>query len=311
MAKQYNIFCKTRQYLEAKLFNAFLHLTNRLSLKTSSIFCGKVATLISKFLHNSNQIALYNLRVAFPEKSTQEHKHILAATWKNIGYFVGEFNKVNCTLSDAEIRQLIQFDPEAQTNFDYLIKAARSSGTIVASAHLGNWEVGARLMKTYDLPLNMISRQLNNQYMQKIAFQIHSNYNLIDKGKSGAREIVRALNHQETILIMMDQYLRTGIEIPFFQRPTKTADAIAQLAINYQIPIVPFYALRNPKSESINFIGIVKNPIVPRVTKTNSVEERIQEKKRMLIELNHTLEEVIREYPDQWFWLHNRWKINL
>ena len=124
---------------------------------------------------------------------------------------------------------------------------------------------------------------------------------MIAKGPSGAKSIIRAIKSGASIAMLVDQKMNNGIEVPFFGFPAMTAVALARLSLQYKYPIVPLQIVRIGKSS--NFELILHDPLEPSITKDNE-----KDCYNIMLEVNKTLEQWIREKPEQWFWFHNRWK---
>ena len=125
--------------------------------------------------------------------------------------------------------------------------------------------------------------------------------NLFPKGRHGAVKMARAIKNNEAIAMLIDQKMRLGIPIPFFGRTAMTGTAIAELALRYDMPIIPARCIR---TRGAHFEAIVYPPLA--YEKTGDEKRDIE---NIMIAINNTLEGWIREHPAQWFWVHKRWWI--
>jgi len=126
---------------------------------------------------------------------------------------------------------------------------------------------------------------------------------MIGKGSSGNKEIVNSLKNGEFIIILADQRVGDGIKVPFFSRKALTSPSFAKLSLKYNIPLIPIRIIR--QKDKNNFNIEVADPLKITQDKELTMDKKIYKITR---EINKTLEKWIKQYPEQWFWVHNRWK---
>jgi KDO2-lipid IV(A) lauroyltransferase len=126
-----------------------------------------------------------------------------------------------------------------------------------------------------------------------------SNIELIPKGPSGARQTIKLLSRGELVAMFVDQKMNDGIEVPFFGRPAMTAPALASLALKYDRPVIPFRIIR---LKGAHFRAEVLAPF-----RFEASDDRNEDVMRAMTHVNQLLEGWIRQYPEQWLWLHRRW----
>ena len=122
----------------------------------------------------------------------------------------------------------------------------------------------------------------------------------VEKGKSGAREIVELMKNNTSIALMVDQRLGESERFPFFGKPAHTTTLPAQLALKFNCDIIPIYLERKLDN---TFNLEVLNPI-----KLNNLSAQERNKKEITLKINKILEKMILKNPQQWIWTHNRWK---
>ena len=147
--------------------------------------------------------------------------------------------------------------------------------------------------------LATIYRPLNNYFLNPIMEYLRKKYvckNQIKKGINGVRDAINFINQNFSIALMIDQRVSEGEKINFFNKPALTTTLPAQLAIKYNLPIIPVFIER---LEENNFRIEFKNEINP-VNFENKIE--------LTMKLNQILENMIKKNPNQWIWTHNRWK---
>jgi len=178
-----------------------------------------------------------------------------------------------------------------------------SGGCIFVTPHIGNWEVLPHVSAFVGIPLAIVARPLDNEYLEKLLFEnrVAGGQVLIPK-KNAMFTLQRTLQKGISIGMLPDQSTMKGISIEFFGRPATTTPVPAILAINYKRPVVVIACCRKKSLES--YEGFVSDPIYPG--EYSSEKEEIF---RISREITKNMEEIIKRYPDQYLWIHNRWKV--
>ena len=170
---------------------------------------------------------------------------------------------------------------------------------VFISGHFNNFELMAMEIEKAGIDLAAIYRPLNNVFLNKTMEQIRKEYickNQIKKGRAGSREIIKKLSEGKSIALMIDQRVREGEKVKFFDNLATTTTIPAQLAKKYNCELVPIYIERK---ESNYFKIYISKPI--KVGKTKSIQQITEF-------LNQVLEKMILKNVDQWIWTHDRWK---
>lgn len=242
------------------------------------------------------RVAEQNVRRVFPNLNDIEVDNLLERIWDNLGRGAAEF---------AHLDRFTFNEPGARVELvgaEHLT-AMRDQGKagIVFSAHLGNWELGARVIGQIGIPLGQIYRGADNPYIDRLFKNARSTdtTTLIPKGREGAAQMLRLMRQGLHFGAMMDQKLNEGIAVPFFGHDAMTATAPVEIALRTGGPIVPVRCVRLPDSR---FRIEVLPPLAFERT-----EDRKADTMRILRQINEIMEGWIREYPEQWFWLHRRW----
>lgn len=174
----------------------------------------------------------------------------------------------------------------------------RGKGVLFATAHMGNWELSAYAHSLMTEPMNVIVRPLDNRAIDRVveARRAGSGNKLIEK-KDAARAIIRALHHNEAVGILIDQNsnYEQGVFVDFLGIPACANATFARIAQHTGAAVIPGFAVWSEKKKKyiLKFF-----PIVEITGDTVEDTQRIQ----------RALEQIIREYPDQWLWIHRRWK---
>ena len=170
---------------------------------------------------------------------------------------------------------------------------------VFISGHFNNFELMAMEIEKAGIDLAAIYRPLNNVFLNKTMEQIRKKYickNQIKKGRAGSREIIKKLIEGKSIALMIDQRVREGEKVKFFNNLATTTTIPAQLVKKYNCELIPIYIERK---KSNYFKIYISKPI--KVGKTKSIQQITEF-------LNQVLEKMILKNVDQWIWTHDRWK---
>ncbi|MEM7617335.1 MAG: lysophospholipid acyltransferase family protein, partial [Pseudomonadota bacterium] len=250
---------------------------------------------IGKF-SKANKTAYNNLSLAFPNLSDGKKQQILENMWGNLGRVAGEFPHIS-KLDSEKFNQYVE-----HVNYEQISKMFKEKQQVILiSAHFGNWELLMRSAYELDFPIYSVYRSANNYFIDKYIQNNRAQYQIgsIAKGKNGAKYMIKKIKEKQSIGMLVDQKMNDGISVPFFNRPAMTAPAVANLALKYNIPIIPIRVLR---LQGFNFQIEAFDPI--KYDKTGNQSEDAY---NIMLQINNLLEKWITEYPEQWFWVHNRW----
>ena len=246
-------------------------------------------------------IALHNLRCAFPEKDMEELIKIAKGVYRNLAITAAEFFSLPL-ITRENLHEWVEM--EGLEHFEAGI--AQGKGLLTIIAHFGNWElmpVAVPLLVKFPKPSYIVYRPLDNPILDNMIEHVRTiNGNeMIQKGGSGKR-IMNLLKENHAIGILSDQNVaaREGVFIDFFGRPACTGAGLAVLALRSGAPVLPMFMARQ-KSGKYKFI---LKPLV-EVSRTGDYERDLLENTQRFTKV---VEDVVREYPDQWFWIHQRWK---
>ena len=237
-----------------------------------------------------------NLARIYPEKSELVIEKMLLGMWDNLGRLVGEFphlSKLNIYKPGGFI-EVIGGEIIDQLRDD-------NKPGIFFSTHMGNWEIIPLCGIQKGLSINRVYRAANNPLVEWLYnYGRASNSGaLIPKGPQGVRPLLDSLKKGEHIGVLMDQKMNDGISIPFFGIEAMTASAIAELALRFDCPMVPVHIKR---LGGVKFRIIFESPLV--LVKTGDKTEDVRS---LMVQVNNKIEGWIKNSPEQWLWLHNRW----
>lgn len=235
-----------------------------------------------------------NLRLGLGLQDDAQRRVMRRKVYVNVGRHLVE-TLLYYRLNKQAVRAIIRCD-----NADVLHRARQPY--IVYTAHLGNYEYVGAFMYFQNLSFNVIARRINNIYIDRFANSLREAYGHRMVEKHGALpKIVTGFERGENTFMLIDHNVsrRYGVWVRFFGRPTLSLMIPARLAIKLDLPVIPLFCLR----EGQGFRIIVREP-VPAV-KSGTRAFRVWATTQRYME---AIEAVIRRYPEQYFWLHNRWK---
>jgi KDO2-lipid IV(A) lauroyltransferase len=207
--------------------------------------------------------------------------------WDNLGRLVGELPHIN-SISESEFKRRVQIiNPPKHPE-----KTA-----IYISAHIGNFELAARIFKVVGVPINLIYRPANNPYVNSLINSLRekSGSSLIPKGIRGVRRVLEAIEINESVGLMVDQRTNTGIDVPFMGVLAKTTQLPANLALKHEVPMI---FLRMSRKKGAYFEIEFSDPVyyIKPMKPTEIMED-----------MGERLAHWIKKDPKQWFWVHKRW----
>ncbi|NQW11691.1 MAG: lauroyl acyltransferase [Alphaproteobacteria bacterium] len=266
-----------------------------LPLETASAFGAAVLARIGPRLALHAR-ARDNLARAFPGMADAEIDTILDGMWRNLGQTAGEF--AHLKTMRAEIGERVEVIGAERAE----ALAASPGPTIFISGHLANWELMPLVSARFGMPIDAVFRAPDNPLVRSLynRRRIHPDSRMIPKGGDGARMVLTSLREKRRLGLLVDQKLNEGIEARFFGRPAMTGDAFAQFAIRLKCPVVP---IRIERLEGVRFRVTVEAPMAVPDT-----GDRTADVTTMVQAANDLLEGWIRERPEQWLWVHKRWK---
>lgn len=285
--------------IEYKLLKFIFKLFNLIGLRFSGFLVGLIAKIIGP-LTKPSFLAFRNIKKAMPELSNFKILKITIGMWGNLGSYIAEY----CNVYDKNLN-IFDYTKVSDKSLKILKEIKNDKkGAIIFSGHIGNWEVGLRVMKELGIPVKTVYRPLNNELADKFTndFRKKIGVDMIAKGGRGAIKIVKELKKGTKIVMLVDQRLSNGVTVPFFKQKAQTTDAVGVFALKYKIPIYPVRVIRKDAFGNFEFSVEDKMKI-----KTEDVFKK--DVIKITKQVNKKLEEWIKEYPEQWFWVHNRWKL--
>ena len=244
------------------------------------------------------KVAIKNLKLAYNLTDKEAGRRALTV-FKELGTTFAEIISFS-PLSEKDIEERVEI--EGYSNF---LKAKEAGkGVFLLSAHLGNWEMLAAIHSMLSGSITVIYKKHKNPYVDGMITSIRqsSKIKAISR-RNSARATISALKKEETVGILTDLHTSKeaqSVMVPFFKMPASTNYGLALLAIKTGAPIVPAFVVRNGKGRHL---CTYKKPLF--LKSTGDMDRDIKEGTARITAI---IEEEIRKYPSQWYWVNDRWK---
>ena len=243
------------------------------------------------------------LAAAFPEKSPAEIERILVGVWDNLGRVAGEFARLD-RLWDYDRKHpdagRILSSPEGDARIDEM--RADGKPALVFAAHLANWELPALAARGHGLNSAVLYRRPDLPAVADAVAELRAGSmgTMIAGGPDAPFRLIRELQGGLHVAMLVDQHYGNGPEVTFFGRPCRVNPMLARLARHVDCPIYGTRAVRLPDGRMrVDLIGPVAVPRDPdgRINVVGAMQT-----------ITSIVEGWVREYPEQWLWLHRRWR---
>jgi Kdo2-lipid IVA lauroyltransferase/acyltransferase len=270
-------------------------------IKTANLF-GRITRFIGP-MTREQKIARANLTAAFPEKSPEEIDTILAGVWDNLGRLGAEFAHIDHIWEHDRARpENSRIEIEERTHELFAQLRLDGKPALIFASHLGNWELPALAAVAHGLDAATLYRRSNIASANRIIEEMRAVKmgTLIPAGRDAPLRLADALQKGQHVAMLVDQYFTNGVDVTFFGRKTKANPTLARLLRQIECPVhgvriirLPGHRFRAELSEEV--------PPVRDASAQIDVQGTMQA-------ITSVIEGWIREYPDQWLWLHRRWR---
>jgi KDO2-lipid IV(A) lauroyltransferase len=255
-------------------------------------------------LFREHRIGREQLRLAFPEKSNAEIEEILGGVWDNLGRIAIEFahlDEFSVEGFGKPTADVITYPPESKERHDRLMASGQAA--IGFAGHLANWELPGVGAKLIGVKSAVLYRRPNIGAVNDVIVKLREPLmgELIPTGLDAPVKLARLLQSGVHVGMLADQHYSKGVEVIFFGRPCLANPLIAMLARQTELPIYGMRVVRKPDGNS--FWGEISEPVEP----VRDANGRIDIKGTMQA-ITSVIEGWIRQYPQQWLWLHRRWR---
>lgn len=281
------------------LITLFLKTIGRIP-RPSAIRLGKaLGTICFTLDKHHRQITIDNLTIAFgQEKSAHDIRELARKVFRHFGQSLFDLGWF-LNMKKRNYRRHVRI--EGLSNYQNAY--ARKKGVLLLMAHIGNWELLPIPAAMVDMPAAVVYRPLDFEPLNRFFINSRSRFGarMIDK-TAGMRSILKNLRQGRCIAMLMDQRTNwtKSLLIDFFGQKVYTHKSVALIALKTGAPVLPFFLIR----ERNGFVAIFGEEIP--LIKTGDQQRDLVTNTR---QYNQLIEDMVRCYPDQWFWLHDRWKV--
>jgi KDO2-lipid IV(A) lauroyltransferase len=245
------------------------------------------------------QVGMRNLALVFPEKSTAERARILRGEFASLG---------------RQLAEVCHFPQYTRENVDDVVvydgfenyeqARARGKGVLLFAGHFGGWEISSFVLSLHGHWMHVLMRGMDNEYLGRLILHyrtMHGN-KAVDKDES-VRSLLSAMKAGETVGMLIDTNMTPpqGIFVDFFGIPACTAGGLARIALRTDAAVVPTFTIWD---ESLKKYRLRFDPAVELV-RTGDLEGDIKANTQNFTKV---IEDYVRKYPEQWLWVHRRWK---
>lgn len=286
-------------YLVYFLVRVLICIVQAMSIETGRQLARKLAWLFCDRLHIRSRVVDDNLAHAFPEMSAAERLNLTRRMWEHLFLLVMEVAHAPRKIHETNWRKFVVLKNEAELVRDLL----DDRPILIIASHLGNFEVGGYILGILGFPTYTVARTLDNPYLDRFVnkFRAGTGQHIIPKN-GGFDQIVQVLGAGGTMTFLADQYAGPkGCWVEFFGRPASAHKAIALLALdnNARMSVCCSRRLERPMHFEMHNYSTID---------PHSVGNSVGTVRELTQWYSTRLEELIRRTPDQYWWLHRRWK---
>jgi Kdo2-lipid IVA lauroyltransferase/acyltransferase len=245
------------------------------------------------------RVGLRNLELALPDKSQAERARILRTLYRNLGWHLAEFCQMPRYNRD-NTRSFLRYEGLER----YIEARDRQQGVLILTGHLGAWELSSFYHSLMGYPMSMVIRRLDNPKVDRLVNTIRCLHgNRVVHKDDFARGLLTAMRNGETVGILMDTNMTPpqGVFVDFFGRMACTASGMARVALKTGAAVLPGFLLWEEAERK--YVLHFGEPL--ELTRTGDDEADVVENTALF---TRTIEAYIRRYPEQWLWVHRRWK---
>ncbi len=294
---------RLRRRVRSALIRAAIRLLSLLPLGAALRLGTALGTLAYWLAPAQRRLALGHLAIAFPEKSDVERRAIARASFVHLGRAAMELAAVRHL--DGRIEDYVALDPAGAR----LVQEARAlgRGAVFATGHMGNWELLARRLARTGLECLVIARRSWDARLDDFvaSFRASGGVTTLWREDPGAgRQLLKALREGKGLGILIDQDTKVqGVFVPFFGRPAFTPRAAADLALRFGAPLLVGWSRRRGPGLADGYVLELET-----VAYDPDAADREAEVLRLTAACTSRLEAAIRHDPEEWVWIHRRWK---
>lgn len=288
-----------RDWVVAQLISLILWLIRLVPLKYAASIFERFARWLGPKIWR-HKVVMENLAIAFPEKSIEERNQLASDNWAQMArtlleyIYLDEIFNLEVEMEESDTIEIVNGEAFQKLRDDGL-------PAILFTGHIANFELLPMVSAKFGLQIQSMYRRPNNKYAASQVEQSRKAYGdkLVASGAGASFQLMSALERGEHVGLLVDQKFRRGINIPFFGKEAKTNPLLAKLARRYECPVHGARTVRLPNGRFR--LEITDELVLPRDEKGDIDIKGTTEL------VTKVVEDWVREYPDQWLWMHRRW----
>ena len=288
-----------RRKLEYAAAWPFLKIMGILPRPLARAFAIGIAQLVYLFHFRLREVGMHNLEMVFPEKSVADRKKILRGVFTSLGRQLAELCQFP-GYTPENVDEVVVYDGVENYERAY----ARGKGVLFLTAHFGGWELSAFAHSLHGHWVNIVMRPMDNPYLDRLLQQYRKMHgNKVVNKDDFVRGLLAAMKAGETVGILMDTNMTPpqGVFVDFFGIKACTASGLARIALRTDAAVVPGFTIWD---ESLKKYRLRFDPAIELVRTGNLEADIIANTQKF----TKVIEDYVRQYPDQWLWVHRRWK---
>jgi KDO2-lipid IV(A) lauroyltransferase len=299
MARKSNFQIRV-EYLVARSLFGFLSILPR---RAALWVCSMIAGAGYHIFGSLRRTGMRNLEIAFPEKSRGERTDILKGTFQSLGRVLAETSQF-MKATPAEIERIFEFDLDDETRELYRINKEERRGVLITTGHLGNWEMLVFGFAAIHEPISYLARPLDNPLIEDLTLRIRTRFGNRPINKTNSAMLAVKILREGGILGALSDvnaHPKEGVFVPFFGVEACTISGPAIMAMRANAAIYPAFCIWDKEKKKYRFVrGALIEPSQTGDRKADTVATTAA--------YTTEIEKLIRQYPDQWLWIHKRWK---
>jgi len=288
-----------RRKLEYAAAWPFIKILGALPRPMARGFAIGLGRIVYLFHGRLRRVGLRNLDLALPEKKEAERKRIVRGVFTSLGRQLAELCQFP-RYTTEKVDEVVVYDGLD----NYLQARARRKGVLFLTAHFGGWELSAFTHSLHGYWLHVVMRPMDNPYLDRMI----EHYRTMHGNKTVAKDdfvrgLLAAMKAGETVGILMDTNMTPpqGVFVDFFGIPACTASGLARIALRTDAAVVPTFTIWD---ETMGKYRLRFDPALELI-RTGDLERDIVANTQKFTKV---IEDYVRKYPDQWLWVHRRWK---
>ena len=288
-----------REALEYAFAWTLLRLMGALPRSVARSLGAATGALAWSILPRLRRTGMRNLAIAYPEMPSAERTQLLRGVYRQLGWQMGEF---------CQMPRYTRENTHGRIRYEglenYVTARDRGRGVLIVTGHLGAWELSSFWHSLMGYPMTMVIRRLDNPRVDRMVNNIRCLHgNRVVHKDDFARGLLQAMKHGDTVGILMDTNMTPpqGVFVPFFGVPACTASGLARVALRTGAAVLPGFLVWEPSEQRY----VLRFGTEIELIRSGDHEQDVLAN---TAQFTAAIEGCIRRYPDQWLWVHRRWK---